>query len=304
MRAAVREPNVTLEITHRGEEAPASDPESPMFHAIANAASELNPAIAVVPYLSTGVTDSARLRRLGVKAYGILPFPMAQADEERMHGNDERVPLAVRPFRWWGAHPWFLAWVGVILAPAGVLLLRFVDEYGDERFVAPLQWALIALLALLLVRAVLFSARRSVLRLVLGLAAAGGALGLLLWPVTQITLGRVICPARAGADLGVQSAAVALEAWQRGEAGDAAWRAADRAAAWREKARSISLLDYRLVESGCFERVAPIDTHHTWHDFRVTIKEGERAPLSKVVVVHTAVEGDGWKITGIEGPLP
>jgi len=94
MRAAVREPNVTLEITHRGEEAPASDPESPMFHAIANAASELNPAIAVVPYLSTGVTDSARLRRLGVKAYGILPFPMAQADEERMHGNDERVPLA------------------------------------------------------------------------------------------------------------------------------------------------------------------------------------------------------------------
>ena len=52
-----------------------------------------NPRIAVVPYLSTGVTDSARLRRLGVQAYGILPFPMAQSDEERMHGNDERVPL-------------------------------------------------------------------------------------------------------------------------------------------------------------------------------------------------------------------
>jgi hypothetical protein len=216
----------------------------------------------------------------------------------------ERVPLAARPFRWWGAHPWAIAWVGVLLAPVGVLLLRFVDEYGYERFVAPLQWTLIALLALLLVRAMLFSARRSVGRLVLGLAAAGGALGLLLWPVTQITLGRVICPARAGADLGVQSAAVALEAWRRGEAGDAAWHAADPAPAWREKARAISLLDYRLVESGCFERVAPVDTHHTWHDFRVTIKEGERAPLSKVVVVHTAVEGDGWKITGIEGPLP
>ncbi|HEV7387420.1 MAG TPA: M20/M25/M40 family metallo-hydrolase [Gemmatimonadaceae bacterium] len=94
MRSAVREPDVTLDITHRGEEAPASDPESPMFQAIATAARELDPAIAVVPYLSTGVTDSARLRRLGVKAYGILPFPMAQADEERMHGNDERVPIA------------------------------------------------------------------------------------------------------------------------------------------------------------------------------------------------------------------
>lgn len=94
MRSAVREPGVTLDLTHRGEEAPASDPESPMFLAIATAARELDPAIAVVPYLSTGVTDSARLRRLGVKAYGILPFPMAQADEERMHGNDERVPIA------------------------------------------------------------------------------------------------------------------------------------------------------------------------------------------------------------------
>jgi acetylornithine deacetylase/succinyl-diaminopimelate desuccinylase-like protein len=94
MRAVVKEPGVTLEITHRGQEAPASDPESAMFHAIASAARELNPAIAVVPYLSTGVTDSARLRRLGVKAYGILPFPMAHADEERMHGNDERVPIA------------------------------------------------------------------------------------------------------------------------------------------------------------------------------------------------------------------
>jgi hypothetical protein len=227
-----------------------------------------------------------------------------ESDAAERRAPVERVPLAARPLRWWGAHPWAIAWVGVFLAPAAVLLLRFVDEYGYERFVAPLQWTLIALLALLLVRAVLFSARRSVVRLVLGLAAAGGALGLLLWPVTQITLGRVICPARAGADLGVRSAAVALDAWQRGEAGDAAWHAADPAPAWREKARSISLLDYRLVESGCFERAAPIDTHHTWHDFRVTIKEGERAPLSKVVVVHTAVEGDGWKITGIEGPLP
>jgi acetylornithine deacetylase/succinyl-diaminopimelate desuccinylase-like protein len=93
MRAAVKEPGVVLEVTQRGEGAPASDPASPMFQAIADSAHELDPRIAVVPYLSTGVTDSARLRRLGVKAYGILPFPMVQSDEERMHGNDERVPL-------------------------------------------------------------------------------------------------------------------------------------------------------------------------------------------------------------------
>ena len=49
--------------------------------------------MAVVPYLSTGATDSARLRRLGIQAFGVLPFPMTQDDEDRMHGNDERVPL-------------------------------------------------------------------------------------------------------------------------------------------------------------------------------------------------------------------
>lgn len=98
LRAIVSEPGVTIEITHRGEEAPASDPDSEMFGAIAQAAHELDPKMAVVPYLSTGVTDSARLRRLGVKAYGVLPFPMLQSDEERMHGNDERVPLEALHF--------------------------------------------------------------------------------------------------------------------------------------------------------------------------------------------------------------
>jgi acetylornithine deacetylase/succinyl-diaminopimelate desuccinylase-like protein len=93
LRAIVLEPGVTIEIAQRGEEAPASDPSSEMFGAIAAAAHDLDPKMAVVPYLSTGVTDSARLRQRGVKAYGVLPFPLVQSDEERMHGNDERVPV-------------------------------------------------------------------------------------------------------------------------------------------------------------------------------------------------------------------
>ncbi|MDQ3673400.1 MAG: M20/M25/M40 family metallo-hydrolase [Gemmatimonadota bacterium] len=93
MRAVVNDRNVTVEVTQRGDEAPASDPGSAMFSAIADSARSLKPGIAVVPYLSTGVTDSARLRRLGVQCYGVLPFPMKQSDEERMHGHDERVPV-------------------------------------------------------------------------------------------------------------------------------------------------------------------------------------------------------------------
>ena len=65
-----------------------------MFAAIAEAARALDPDLLVVPYLSAGATDSAALRRRGIQAYGILPFPMVLEDEERMHGNDERIPLA------------------------------------------------------------------------------------------------------------------------------------------------------------------------------------------------------------------
>lgn len=85
--------HVSVELRDAGLDAPASDPDSVMFHAIATAARELDSTLAVVPYLSTGVTDSARLRRLGVQAYGILPFPMLPSDEARMHGHDERVPI-------------------------------------------------------------------------------------------------------------------------------------------------------------------------------------------------------------------
>jgi acetylornithine deacetylase/succinyl-diaminopimelate desuccinylase-like protein len=93
LRRAVADSLVEFSVVERSEDAPASDFNSPMFAAIAASVRELNPAMAVVPYLSTGATDSARLRQMGMQAFGILPFPMNQDDEDRMHGNDERVPL-------------------------------------------------------------------------------------------------------------------------------------------------------------------------------------------------------------------
>jgi len=93
IKAAVGDDAVEVAVTARGADAPASNGRSPMFEAIAASAKDLDPEIAVVPYLSTGATDSAALRRIGINAYGILPFPMAREDEERMHGHDERVPI-------------------------------------------------------------------------------------------------------------------------------------------------------------------------------------------------------------------
>jgi carboxypeptidase PM20D1 len=94
LRACVPDPAISFAVAAHSDEAPASDPDSAMFKAIADAAIELDPAMTVVPYLSTGGTDSAHLRRIGINSYGILPFPMEQPDEERMHGHDERVPVA------------------------------------------------------------------------------------------------------------------------------------------------------------------------------------------------------------------
>jgi acetylornithine deacetylase/succinyl-diaminopimelate desuccinylase-like protein len=93
LEVAVNDSMVKFRVVERGEDAPPSDFASPMFSAIADATRAVNPAMVVVPYLSTGATDSARLRQMGMQAYGILPFPMNQNDEDRMHGNDERVPL-------------------------------------------------------------------------------------------------------------------------------------------------------------------------------------------------------------------
>jgi hypothetical protein len=216
----------------------------------------------------------------------------------------KRVSPLAAPFVWWAAHPWIVLWVLVFMAPGAALLLRVVDESEFEIAVRPLAWGLSALFVIALALAVVASARRSVTRLAFGTIAALAVLGVLLWPVTHVTLGRTACPARAGNDLGARRAAGALDAWQAGDGGAAGWQQGQPDAAWRERTRAIGLVDYQLVESGCWERVAPIDGTHTWHEFRVTVSGPERAMLLKTVVVHTAVGADGWKITAIEGPLP
>jgi acetylornithine deacetylase/succinyl-diaminopimelate desuccinylase-like protein len=98
LRRVVGDPMVEIAVRSRGVDAPASDFHSPMFAAIRESALALDPSLAVVPYLSTGATDSARLRAWGMQAFGLLPFPMNQDDEDRMHGNDERIPLASLDF--------------------------------------------------------------------------------------------------------------------------------------------------------------------------------------------------------------
>jgi len=211
--------------------------------------------------------------------------------------------LLTWPLSWWKRHPWAIVWALVLLAPIAVFFLRVLDESGYDRALVPVEWALAALFVAALVVAVPATVGRSAARAALGVVGALALLAILLWPLTRVTLDRTQCPARAGVDLGVPAAVNALASWERGEAEDGVWRSGV-APAWRDTVRGTRLIDYQLVDSGCWERVAPVDVTRTWHEFRVTVEAGGREPISKVVVVHTATERGDWKITAIEGPLP
>lgn len=98
LRASIADNAVTVSVESRGEESPPSPDDTAMYAAISDAIAYLAPGVPTVPFLSTGATDSAPLRRAGVKAYGLLPFPLTEADEGRMHGHDERVGVSALAF--------------------------------------------------------------------------------------------------------------------------------------------------------------------------------------------------------------
>jgi acetylornithine deacetylase/succinyl-diaminopimelate desuccinylase-like protein len=95
------EAQVTFELQGEPRESPPPSPVSTdLFRAMEAAAKGMSPGATVVPFMSTGATDGAALRAVGIPTYGILPFPLPMEDELRMHGDNERIPL---PALGWGA---------------------------------------------------------------------------------------------------------------------------------------------------------------------------------------------------------
>ncbi len=91
----VNDPQVRLEVQpDAGLAAPPSSLESDFYAAITKVAAQEFGGAPVLPYQSPWGTDSAQLRLHDVQAYGLWPFPLTQEDLKRMHGEDERIPLA------------------------------------------------------------------------------------------------------------------------------------------------------------------------------------------------------------------
>ncbi len=90
----VDDPQIRFEIApDPGMPSPTSSLNSPLYQTIERVSGQVFPGVVVMPLLSTFATDSALLRLHNVQAFGLLPFPLTDGDDARMHADDERIPL-------------------------------------------------------------------------------------------------------------------------------------------------------------------------------------------------------------------
>jgi len=95
MSRIVDDPSVKIvpeDLTNNMPAAPSSSLHTAMFAALETVQKQLLPGTITIPIMSTGATDSAFLRAKGVNAYGIR-IPRTAAENEGVHGNDERIEL-------------------------------------------------------------------------------------------------------------------------------------------------------------------------------------------------------------------
>lgn len=91
----VNDPSVKLEVMpDAGLAAPNSSIETEFYGLITKLCAKEFGGAPVLPFLSTGATDSAQLRLHSVQAYGLRPFALTEEDVARVHGDEERLPLA------------------------------------------------------------------------------------------------------------------------------------------------------------------------------------------------------------------
>ena len=193
-------------------------------------------------------------------------------------------------------------WIAVVLAPVLLFGLRLIDDSAVALLVPAALALMIVLFLVVLGAAVRAAARASLPRALARGGAALLAVGLLTLPMSHV-IGHRSCPEHMGVDRGLQISSQMLDAWRNGERPLAVvWTTGGVAEAWRAQTDGLRLVDYKLEDSGCWERLAPVTTTRTWHQFRVTVQRGDGERFSKVLTVHTHAARDGWRVAEIDGP--
>jgi acetylornithine deacetylase/succinyl-diaminopimelate desuccinylase-like protein len=94
LKEVVNDPQIQFEVEpNAGESVPSSSQTSDLYTTITRVAHQEFPGVPVLPYMSTGFSDSWELRMRNVQAYGLVPFPMTEEDFSRMHAENERIPI-------------------------------------------------------------------------------------------------------------------------------------------------------------------------------------------------------------------
>ncbi len=94
MKARINDPRVTIERRNEPVDAGASRSDTPLFAAIRAAILKQHPDAIVTPMFVPFGTDSVKLRKRGVIAYGLTPMILDAATAATMHSDRERIPVA------------------------------------------------------------------------------------------------------------------------------------------------------------------------------------------------------------------
>jgi acetylornithine deacetylase/succinyl-diaminopimelate desuccinylase-like protein len=93
LRALVSDTGVEVEVL-MAFTAAVSPTDTVLYEAIEEVTAERHPGSRVIPFVSTGFTDSHFFRDLGIPSYGFNPMVVPESEFSRIHGNDERVNVA------------------------------------------------------------------------------------------------------------------------------------------------------------------------------------------------------------------
>jgi acetylornithine deacetylase/succinyl-diaminopimelate desuccinylase-like protein len=92
IHSIINDPAIRVEVILNFPPA-VSSTDTPLFASMEKAVRELDPGAGVVQSVDAGFTDSHYFRDKGIVSYGFEPYALTQEDEERVHGDNERIPV-------------------------------------------------------------------------------------------------------------------------------------------------------------------------------------------------------------------
>jgi len=93
LKEIIHDPRVEIETTFKGVDAPPTPHDTPIFRAIEQAVTTMDPGAVVTPNLVPGATDSRYFRALGIGCYDFCPFMFTPEERQLIHGTDERISI-------------------------------------------------------------------------------------------------------------------------------------------------------------------------------------------------------------------